>query len=282
MLNNALNFLHLSAETLTSILIVTIGAIFINRLINYFLNRYIQRSSKLLLVNPSNYSFFKSIINFSIFAIAFAIVIYSIPPLKKIGMSMLAGAGIFAAIIGFASQATFSNIISGFFVIVFQPFRVGDRIKIGQELSGIVENITIRHIVIRDFENKRIIIPNSVVSAETIVNADLVDPAVCRFIDVSIAYEADIDKAMNIMKELALGHPLFFDHRSTEDIEKQTEAVDVRLIALTDSGLLLRAYVWAKDQGEGFRMHTDLNKQIVQRFNAEGIEIPYPHVKIVK
>jgi len=71
---------------------------------------------------------------------------------------MLAGAGILAVAVGFASQAALSNIISGVFVVIFKPFRVGDRLKIN-ELTGVVEDITLRHTVIRDLENKRIIIP---------------------------------------------------------------------------------------------------------------------------
>ena len=85
----------------------------------------------------------------------------SIPSLKNLGTALFAGAGVMAAVKGFASQAAFSNIISGVFVILFKPFRVGDIVQLTNGLKGKVTDITFRHTVIKDYENRRIIIPNS-------------------------------------------------------------------------------------------------------------------------
>ena len=123
----------------------------------------------------------------------------TIPKLKSLGVTIFAGAGILAAIIGFASQAAFSNIVSGIFIVIFKPFRVGDIVKISNLYSGIVEDITLRHTVISDFENKRLIIPNSVISAETIHNSNILDNKICNHIWYGISYDSDVDLATSII-----------------------------------------------------------------------------------
>jgi small-conductance mechanosensitive channel len=203
--------------------------------------------------------------------------IYTIPALRTLSVSLLAGAGILAVIIGFASQAAFSNIISGIFIVIFKPFRVGDRLKIGTDVTGVVEDITLRHTVIRNFENKRLIIPNSVISNETLENASIGDEKICRWVEIGISYDSDIDKAMKIMEQEAMKHPDYIDNRTEEEKENKEPAVRVRVLGFGDSSVNLRAWVWAKDPPAAFRLGTDLNKSIKERFDKEGIEIPFPY-----
>jgi len=101
------------------------------------------------------------------------------PNLRALASSFLAGAGILAVAVGFASQHALGNIISGVFIVIFKPFRVTDRVKL-RELTGVVEDITLRHTIIRDFENKRIIIPNFLISEEIIVNSNFEDDRICK------------------------------------------------------------------------------------------------------
>ncbi|MDZ7777461.1 MAG: mechanosensitive ion channel [Bacteroidales bacterium] len=72
---------------------------------------------------------------------------------------------------------------------------------------GTVEDITLRHTVIRNFENRRIIVPNSVISSETIINSNIIEDKVCNFVEISISYDSDVDKAMALMQEEAMSHP---------------------------------------------------------------------------
>ena len=105
---------------------------------------------------------------FLIYTIGIIAIVYSIPSVNHIGKTLFAGAGIFSTILGFASQQAFSNIMGGIFLVLFKPFRIGDLIKVGTLNEGYVEDITLRHTVIKDFDNKRIVFPNSLISTETI------------------------------------------------------------------------------------------------------------------
>lgn len=264
-------------STFIGIILITIMVAY---LVNRFFKRLILRSSTEINNDLTNYQFLMHIINALIYMIGFSIAIYSIPELKTLANSLLAGAGILVMALGFASQQALSNIISGIFVVIFKPFRVNDRIKI-RELMGVVEDITLRHTVIRDFENKRIIIPNSLISDEIIVNSNFGNEKICKFIDIGISYDSNITLAKKIMEEEVLNHPFHIDPRTEEQIHKNEKEVIVRVLGLGESAVNLRAWAWAKDSPNAFVLSCDLFESIKMRFDKVGIEIPFPHRTIV-
>jgi small-conductance mechanosensitive channel len=261
-------------------LLVLAIAFVVGRLIRFVIGRFFRRNAVKLKVDPTRYNFFKNAVDFITFLIAMIIIFRSIPPLHAFGTTLLTGAGILAAIVGFASQQAFSNIISGIFLVIFKPFSVGDRVRIGT-LSGDVEDITLRHVVIKDFENRRIVIPNSVISNETIVNSTITDEKVCMFVEFNISFEASIDRALTAMQETAAAHPLCVDNRTEEEREKGEPKVVTRVLEITDFSVRLRAYTWARNPSEGFDLKCDLIKQIKERFDKQNIEIPYPHRTVI-
>ena len=205
-------------ETFIAPLAVIVGAFIVSRFLSELVRRYIKRSAHVLKADPTNYSFIQHAVSMMIFLAAVFFVFWNIPQLHDIGRTLFAGAGILAAIIGFASQEAFSNIISGMFIVVYKPFRVGDNIKLlsnGQ--AGTVEDITLRHTVIKGAENRRIVVPNSVISREQIINSSLADERIQLFLELSIKYASDHIKAMEIIKEEAVKHPLFLDGRDVTE-----------------------------------------------------------------
>lgn len=238
-------------------------------------------SSIFLKVDPTKYNFIKNAASLIIFTLACFLIIYSIPELRTLGTTLLASAGIATAVLAFASQAALSNIISGVFIVIFKPFRVEDMIKIEGDKAGVVEDITLRHTVIRDFQNQRIIIPNSVISAQTVVNAHIEDERFKRQIFFSISYDSNIDKAFEIITEEALNHPNCIDGRNTEDKAIDWPVVKCRVIGFGDSSVNLRADVWSNSPEESWELYCDLNKSVKERFDKEGIEIPFPYRTVV-
>lgn len=251
------------------------------KIMRAILNRFIKKASDDLKIDPTQLKFLKNGLGFTIYLSAIVIIFLSFEELKSLGVTLFAGAGIFAAIIGFASQAAFSNIVSGLFIVLFKPFRVGDVVKISNLYAGIVEDITLRHTVIKDFENKRLIIPNSVISSETIHNFNIIDEKICNHIFFGISYDSDIDKAIEIIRSEAMAHPNYRDNRNEEEKERGDDAVIIRLINFGESSMDLRAQVWTDDPGTGFVLKCDINKSVKERFDREGIEIPFPHRTIV-
>jgi small-conductance mechanosensitive channel len=135
--------------------------------------------------------------------------------------------------------------------------------------------------VIRSFENRRLIIPNSVISSEIVINSSIVDERVCNFIEMGISYDSDMDRAMEIMREEAMAHPDYIDGRSDEEKDNGVPEVVTRVIGFGDSSVNLRAFVWTIDHTSGFKLKTDLYKSIKEQFDKHGIEIPFPYRTIV-
>lgn len=261
--------------------IILLAAFLLTLWVRRLIHRFISDSSLFLKVDATKYSFIKNAASLIIFSLAVFLIIYSIPELRSLGTTLLASAGIATAVLAFASQAALSNIVSGVFIVIFKPFRVDDMIKLEGDKSGVVEDITLRHTVIRDFQNQRIIIPNAVISAQTIVNSHIADERFKRQIFFGISYDSNIDKAFQIITEEAEKHPNFLDGRTKQDIDSGWPKVKCRVIGFGDSSVNLRADVWSATPEESWELFCDINKSVKERFDKEGIEIPFPYRTLV-
>ena len=275
------SIMNLFVERALLILIILVITFVTARMIRLLMEKWVKRSTKLIKVDETHYSFMKHFISALIYIIGTSIAVYTIPPLRSLSVSIFAGAGVLAVIVGFASQQAFSNIVSGIFIVLFKPFRVGDKIKIGTDAPGKVEDITLRHTVIKTWENKRVVIPNSIISNEKIENWDLGDAKICKWLEMGISYDSDVDKAIKIIQQESMKHRFYIDNRTSEDKAEKKPSVVVRVISFGESSVNLRAYVWAKDAENAFLLGCDLNKAIKERFDKEGIEIPFPHRTLV-
>jgi len=270
---------YLIIANLLVIALITMGlATVIKRGFEKILNR--EGSGDKL--DRTSFSFLRYVLVAAVYLVGITLAFYSIPALRTLGATILAGAGVLALAVSFASQQALSNIVSGLFIVIFRPFKIGDRIYLKDKLlEGFTEDITLRHTVIRDLENRRIIVPNSIISNEIIVNADYGDPMICRLLEFGISYESSIDLAKKIITEQALKHPLTLDNRTSQQLEADEGIVTVRVSALGDFSVNLRVWIWTKDQSDAIQLKSDLLQTIKERFDAEGIDIPYPHTTVI-
>jgi small conductance mechanosensitive channel len=266
-------------ENLGVFLLVLVATFFVNWAARRAFNRFMKLRTSDIKVDVTNYKFLGNALSTIIFTIGIMFAVREYPPLRTVAGSLLAGAGILAAVIGFASQQAFSNIISGIFIIIFKPFRVNDRLRV-KDFSGIVEDITLRHTILRDNENRSVIIPNSVINSEILVNADHSDDAICRFVEFNIGYKANIDLAKRVMAEEIGQHPTYFDRRTPNDCEEGKPLVEVRVVKLTEYAVTLRGWCWGKSAADTFVMYCDLLERIKKRLDTEGVEISLPQIVV--
>ncbi|MCB0538290.1 MAG: mechanosensitive ion channel family protein [Bacteroidetes bacterium] len=262
-------------------IVYIIGTFIIAYIFNFFIKRALNSNVVSIRGDITKYKFLRHIIIAIVTLLGLGFAIHSVPELKTLANSMLAGAGIIAVAVGFASQEALGNVVSGIFLVLFKPFKINDRVEIGTKF-GVVEDITLRHTIIRNLENKRIILPNSIVSKEIITNNDLVDEKVCVHLVIGISYDSNIDKAKTIIFEEAVKHPNLLDVRTPEDKKEKKPLVNTRVITLNESSVDIKAWLWAKDTPSAFEMKCDLLESIKKRFDKEGVEIPFPHRTIVQ
>ena len=274
-MNNS--YFYYGALILGTLLFAFILSFILRRLLNLIIVKYSER----LKADPTNFSFLKNSVSILIYSLAIIFIFLKIPYLRTLGTALFAGAGIIAVVIGFATQNAFANIISGIFILIFKPFRVNDTIEFLNSTKGVVEEITLRHTIIRNFENRRVIIPNGNISDDTIINSSILDQKIRMHIVFSISYDSSIEKATAIIREECMNHPDYLDNRTKEEKQNNNPDVLIRLIELSDFALNLKAYVWAKDNATAYALKCDVLKSAFDRFNNEGIEVPFPYRTIV-
>ncbi|HEX8548095.1 MAG TPA: mechanosensitive ion channel family protein [Cytophagaceae bacterium] len=261
---------------ITYFTIVIVATILVATLVKKLLNRFFLRSSSFIKTDPTNYKFLKHFISFLIYLIGFGIAIYAIPSLRTLSLSLFTGAGIFAAIIGFASQQAFANIINGIFIIIFKPFRVDDHLEVRNNISGVVEDITLRHTILKSGENKRIMIPNSIIGQEIIINSNIIDERICKSIEFVVMESTDINLASRIISQQCADHPLTLDLRLKQEVESGQEKVPVRLVGFQNGSIILRAYFWAANLNNATLIGWELNRSIKERFDESRIKMGSP------
>lgn len=233
--------------------------------------------------NKIHIKFLKSMLIVTVWTVAITSIASQFEELSGVANTVLAGSGIIAVVLGLAAQESFANIFSGILISIFKPFDIGDRIKIvGDDTAGFVEDITLRHTVIRTYMNVRIIIPNSTIGSAKIENSTYSKGA-CYPITVTIAYE-DREKrhrAMRIMEEIVIDHPLFYDNRTEEQIKAGVKPVEATCVALGGSGVDLRILMWTENVVDNNKACSDCRIQILDRFEEEGIEIPYTSLVVI-
>lgn len=266
---------------LVFIAVVILLMLLVRRLVNASFQRTIRLAKDSGKGNVTYLSFARYIVIAVVYIAAATLIIYSVEPLKAGFDRILAGSGIAALIVGFAAQDALSNVVSGFVILSFKPFAIGDVVRfVGNNITGVVEDITLRHTALRTPENKRLIVPNSKMSAEILENANYADTKVCLFLEIGITYESSVDEAMEIICREVAKHKDFIDTRA--EGEQGKPAVSVKVVELGESAVILRAHLWAKDQATAFDMKCDLLYTIKKAVDASNVDFAYPHVVTVQ
>jgi len=209
-----------------------------------------------------------------VFLWLFVTMLYAhmIPALDKLGTALLASVSVASIVIGLAAQSTLANFVAGISLIFYRPFRLGDRIQINAPTgleTGVVEDVSLGYTVLQTFDNRRVIISNSVISNTVMVNLTAVHPRVMAIIPFSISYDANIDQARAIALELAVAHA---------DVE---EVVGCPVVLLNTSSVDLSLRVWCPDTTIAAGVRYDLTEAIKKRFDLEGIEIPFVYQNLI-
>jgi len=190
--------------------------------------------------------------------------------LRQLGFkltALLGAAGIAGIAIGFASQTSISNLISGLFLISEKSFAVGDVIKVGEN-TGVILSIDLLSVKIRTFDNMYIRIPN-----ETLIKSEVTN--ITKFpirrlnIDINVAYRVNLTRVKEILLEIAKNNPYCLDNPEPFFLIK-----DFR-----ENGINLMLGLWFS-KTDYVPLKNSIMQEIKERFEKEGIEIPFPHVSV--
>ncbi len=202
----------------------------------------------------------RRLVSATIYFMGLMLIIYQIPQLQSLVTAILAGAGIAGLAIGYAAKNSLSNFISSVFIAAFQPYRVGDSVDFRGEY-GQVEDLTLRHTVIRTTDNKRIIVPNSVMDMEPIINWSIRDPEITWTVDFDLEKASDMDRAREIIIKVAQSHPMVL----------KDKPLNVLLMNSKYSELTLRLEVTVPGRNVAKGIGCDIREAVKKEFAVQGI-----------
>ncbi len=201
-------------------------------------------------------------------------IVGAILALDVLGLNIVpfvAGASVAGIAIGFAAKDTLSNLIAGILLIIDRPFEVGDRIEVwtapkNSATWGDVIDIGLRATKIRTTDNIVIVIPNNAIMKRDIINYTTITEEIRVRIPIGIAYEADLQKAKDLINKVAL----------ELDWVMHEPAPKVVVRNFGDSSVDLQARVWIREPRRRMDTVSYITDKLKEVFHEEGIEIPYP------
>ena len=216
--------------------------------------------------------FLARLARYGVYFFAFISYAHLVHGLSGLGLASLASVSVISVVLGLAAQNTLGNVIAGLSLLLYRPFKLGDRLQVtaptGLE-TGTVESVTLGYTLLRTDENRRIVLPNSLMASQTNINLSTIDRTVLWSIAIGIGYGANIDKARGILLDLGANHPA-------------TKSVNgCPIIQLNPSGIVFSLDLWCADALTAITLRSDLLEQSVKRFKFEGIALPLLQTRVM-
>lgn len=269
-LSNALNYIHPGSVSgaLFYAFILVAASVAGSALVRMMARSALQRDR----VDRTAVLFLRPLAVAFVWLMSAVIYAHLIPELRALGTALLAGVSVASIVVGMAAQNTLGNTIAGLALLIYRPFRLGDRLQIvaptGLE-TGVVEGVTLGYTVLQTFDNRRVVMPNNAIVAQTTVNLTSVDPRVMAVIPIGVGYEADVEKARELLLAYAGSHASVI------------EVVACPVVALASSSLTLSLRAWCPDSAAAKTFEYDTYEYAKRAFGEVGIEIPYPYTNVV-
>ena len=244
-------------------LIFFVAATLIGRAVRLAIHRYLDKTERAG-ADPTGIRFLGQLANIGVYIFAFLIYSHIVPALQHLGTAWLTSMGVLSVVLGLAAQSTLGNLISGISLVLYRPFKLGDKIQVpgptGAE-TGSVESINLGYTVLRTSDDRRLVIPNNIMASQTSINLSQTRKGALCAVSISLAATVDPAPARMILVDLAKAHP-------------KTIAVDgCNVTALTGSGTTLTLNVWCADADTVPSLKSDLLESAKKQFDAAGIKI---------
>lgn len=217
-----------------------------------------------------------------IYIIATFAILMNVKPLQSISTAILGATSVMTVIVGLAAQETFGNFIAGFFIVIYQPFHVGDMVNLPEKnISGTVIEITFRHTILSTIENTKIIVPNSTMNSAIIEDKAFGQKTYIRHLFLTVAYDTDIDKLERVITDVVINTDGVIDTRSAEAQEKNLP-INITINEFLDSGIQIRFPFTTKSLAKSVETASKIRKSLLVAFRENEIEIPYQIIQIIK
>ncbi len=262
-------------DLLLTTLIVGLIVLIVLKIISQISKKFIKKQKNIQL------RFLVNIIRAAIVIIGVIWILTSSEATASFGKMLFQGTAILGAVIGLAAQPIIADLFCGLMISIGKPFEIGDRIELENGMAGIVMDITMRHVVLRQIDTVDVIIPNSKLNGMSITNMSHGTKIRSVHFRFPIAYDSDVEKAMDAIKSAVIESPYTIEGRPSKEKEGEMEYGPVYFIAYADSSLTMATTVYYEPTVTTEVLKNDINMRVNKAFKENGIEIPYNYVNVV-
>ena len=197
---------------------------------------------------------------------------------EDLGRSLFGSAAVLTAIVGFAAQDVIKDTLAGLQISIYRPFDIGDRIELEDGTAGIVESITLRHVVLKKVDTIRQIVPNSKMNSCQITNYSYNSVPRSMLLKYPVSYNADVEKTQEIIAGVVRESPYTIPGK---EVNGEKEYAPVYFLELADSALIFSVTVYYDPGTSTEVVKNAINTGVFAALKKGGIEIPYNYMNIV-
>lgn len=181
---------------------------------------------------------------------------------KDVLKSLLTNSAILVAVVGFTLQNSIKNIIAGTLLLSADTFKVGDRIRIPKEdISGEIEELTLRHAKIKLATSERAIVPNYLLNDAVVINNNLNNEETCYPLVIPIPLSSNIQQAKEVVEQIIDAHPDILKNRNSSVILTNYQLTSIEIHAM----------IWTRNIDDSFRVLSELRTAIAEELNKESV-----------
>lgn len=223
--------------------------------------------------------FLQHLISVAIVIGFFILVISSFSGFNSVWQSILGGTAVISAVIAFAAQDVIRDILAGLMITWHHPFDIGDRIVLEDGKAGIVEDLTLRHVVILGVDTTRYVIPNSKINAMRITNMTFHRGNRSAEFEFSIGYNSDMTLAKTVIKTAI--EESEYSMPGVPDKDGNLQYSKIYFMRFAESALILHATVYYENTIPSEVLIDDINVRVREALIKNNIEIPYKYVNVI-
>ena len=197
----------------------------------------------------------------------------------KISQSLLGSTAVIAAVVGIAAQDVLKDMFAGLQISMYKPFDIGDRIELEDGTVGVVESMTMRHVVLIRIDTLKIVIPNSKINHVSMVNYSFGDIPRGILFKFPVSYDSDIEKAREVIAHAVKSSP--YSVEGMKDSAGDPDYAPVYFLDLTDSAVIMSVTVYCKSGQRTEVVKDDIHTRVFKALKENDIEIPYNYMNIV-
>ena len=225
--------------------------------------------------------FFERLVQVLIVIAAIFVFVFGYIGTSTLWHTLFGSTVVIGGIVGIAGQDVIRDILGGLMLSVYKPFDVGDRLYLSDiPKAVVVEDITMRHVVLRARDGMHFIVPNSEINKRTITHSNYDHGNRATYLQIPVAYDADLRLVVKLIRQAVKDCPYTCPNNwQNKDLDGYGDAY---LVSIGESAMMMETTIWSKPGTDNDLAVSEAYQEIIRSFAKNGIEIPYNYMNLVE